>query len=84
MLRDKYVQQTKDPVEGAGVFKLNNGEGYILMYDVYTRGRYQFTKSKDLQNFGVIDNEISMDFHPRHGTVIPITTKEAENLASKF
>ena len=43
VLQDKYVQQTKDPVEGAGVFKLNNGEGYILMYDVYTKGKYQFT-----------------------------------------
>lgn len=84
VLRDKYVQRTKDPVEGAGVFKLNNGEGYILMYDVYTKGRYQFTKSKDLQNFSVIDNEISMDFHPRHGTVIPITAKEAKRLASKW
>ena len=84
VLRDKYVQQTKDPVEGAGVFKLNNGEGYILMYDVYTRGRYQFTKTKDLENFSLIDHEISMDFHPRHGTVIPITAKEAETLLHKW
>lgn len=84
VLRDKYVQQTTDPVEGAGVFKLNNGEGYILMYDVYTKGRYQFTKSRDLQNFSVIDNEISMDFHPRHGTVMPITAKEAERLENKW
>ena len=84
VLRDKYVQQTKDPVEGAGVFKLNNGEGYILMYDVYTKGRYQFTKSRDLQNFTVIDHDISMNFHPRHGTVIPVTAKEAEILVKKW
>lgn len=84
VLRDQYVQQTKDPVEGAGVFKLNNGEGYILMYDVYTKGRYQFTKSKDLKNFKVIDHEVSMNFHPRHGTVIPITAKEAEILVKKW
>lgn len=42
ILRDKYVQQTKSPVEGAGTFKLNNGEAYILMYDMYTSGKYQF------------------------------------------
>ena len=83
-LRDKYVQQTKDPVEGAGVFKLNNGQGYILMYDVYTKGRYQFTKTKDLENFTVIDNDVTMNFHPRHGTVLPITAKEAEALVSKW
>ncbi|WP_114778441.1 family 43 glycosylhydrolase [Botryobacter ruber] len=83
-LRDKFVQQTKDPVEGSGVFKLNNGEGYILMYDLYTKGRYQFTKTKDLENFEVVDDAISMNFHPRHGTVLPITTQEAERLMSKW
>ncbi len=84
VLQDKYVQQTKDPVEGAGVFKLNNGEGYILMYDVYTKGKYQFTKTKDLTNFTVIDQEVTMNFHPRHGTVLPITAAESERLESKW
>ncbi|KAA5542992.1 family 43 glycosylhydrolase [Adhaeribacter rhizoryzae] len=84
VLQDKYLQQTKDPVEGSGVFKLNNGEGYILMYDVYTKGKYQFTKSQDLQNFSVIDQEVSMNFHPRHGTVLPITAQEAEALVTKW
>ena len=80
----EQVQQTQDPVEGAGVFKLNHGEEYILMYDVYTKGKYQFTKSKDLRNFTVIDQEVSMNFHPRHGTVMPITAKEAELLMRKW
>jgi unsaturated rhamnogalacturonyl hydrolase len=84
ILRDRYVQQTKDPVEGAGVFKLNDAEEYILMYDVYTKGRYQFTKTKDLENFEVIDEEVSMDFHPRHGTVIPITAGEAGRLKTRW
>lgn len=84
VLQDKYVQQTKDPVEGAGVFKLNNGEGYILMYDVYTKGKYQFTKTKDLEHFEVIDNEVTINFHPRHGTVIPVTKKEKKRLISKW
>ena len=84
MLQDKYVQQTKDPVEGSGVFKLNNSDEYILMYDVYTKGKYQFTKSKDLQNFKVIDEDVSMNFHPRHGTVLPITAEEATRLMRKW
>jgi arabinoxylan arabinofuranohydrolase len=84
VLQDKYVQQTKDPVEGAGVFKLNNGEGYILMYDVYTKGKYQFTKTKDLKTFTVIDQEVTMNFHPRHGTVMPIIAAEAERLVKKW
>ncbi|RNL55743.1 family 43 glycosylhydrolase [Pedobacter jejuensis] len=84
VLQDKYLQQTTDAVEGAGVFKLNNSDDYILMYDVYMKGKYQFTKSKDLETFKVVDNEVSMDFHPRHGTVLPITGSEMERLVAKW
>ncbi len=71
-------------VEGSGVFKLNNSDEWILMYDVYGAGRYQFTKSKDLEHFEVIDDEITMNFHPRHGTVLPISMKEYLRLISKW
>jgi arabinoxylan arabinofuranohydrolase len=81
---DNYLQQTKDGVEGSSVFKLNHSDDYILMYDVYTKGRYQFTKSKDLVNFTVIDNDISMDFNPRHGTILPITRSELKRLTAKW
>lgn len=84
ILRDKYVQKTKYPVEGAGVFKLNNSNDYILMYDLYTKGKYQFTKTNDFENFSVIDQTVSMNFHPRHGTVMPITANELARLESKW
>lgn len=81
---EDYKQQTKEAVEGAGVFKLNHSDEYILMYDVYIKGKYQFTKSTDLEHFSVIDQDISMDFHPRHGTVMPITNTELKRLFSKW
>lgn len=81
---DNYLQQTNDGVEGSSVFKLNNSDEYILMYDVYTKGKYQFTKTKDLENFTVIDNDISMDFNPRHGTILPITRSELKRLIAKW
>ncbi|KFF03411.1 family 43 glycosylhydrolase [Flavobacterium reichenbachii] len=81
---DNYLQQTKESVEGSSIFKLNNSDDYILMYDVYKKGRYQFTKSKDLENFSVIDNDISMDFKPRHGTILPITRSELKRLTAKW
>jgi hypothetical protein len=83
-LVDKYLQQTTSPVEGAGVFKLNNSSDWILMYDMYTSGRYQFTRSSDLENFKVIDKEVTMDFHPRHGTVLPITAEESNRLKAHY
>jgi arabinoxylan arabinofuranohydrolase len=81
---DNYLQQTTEAVEGAGVFKLNKGNSWILMYDMYMKGAYQFTKSENLEDFKVVDNEVTMNFHPRHGTVMQITAKEAERLVSKW
>jgi GH43 family beta-xylosidase len=84
VLIDRYVQQTKSPVEGAGTFKLNNSDAYILMYDRYTEGKYQFTRSTDLEHFTAIDDEVTMNFHPRHGTIIPITAAEAARLTGQW
>lgn len=79
-----YKQQTDRPVEGAGTFKLIGSDKYILMYDVYTSGAYQFTESTDLDNFKVIDGAVTMDFHPRHGTVMQITDEEYNRLVKAF
>ena len=54
------------------------------MYDVYMDGKYQFTESSDLENFKVVDDAVSMDFHPRHGTVIQITDDEYNRLRNAF
>ncbi|MHC8948628.1 family 43 glycosylhydrolase [Sphingobacterium hungaricum] len=79
-----YKQQTKDAVEGSSVFKLNHSDKYILMYDVYGKGKYQFCESLDLDVFKVIDDDISMDFHPRHGTIIPISRNELLRLTDRW
>ena len=84
VIYDQYLQQTTNAVEGSCVFKLINSDDYILMYDMYTSGTYQFTKSSDLTNFKTIDNEISMNFTPRHGTVMAISANEAKALSEKW
>lgn len=79
-----YKQQTKEAVEGAGTFKLIGQDKYILMYDVYIKGKYQFTETTDLKNFKVIDSEVKMNFHPRHGTIIPITRDELLRITDRW
>lgn len=79
-----YKQQTAEAVEGAGTFKLIGQDRYILMYDVYIKGGYQFTETDDLRTFRVIDDAVDMDFHPRHGTVIPVTAAELRRLTEKW
>ncbi|MDP4276134.1 MAG: family 43 glycosylhydrolase [Bacteroidota bacterium] len=79
----KYLQQTTSPVEGACIFPLIKSDTCILMYDVYTSGKYEFTRTTDLENFR-IQNGVSMNFAPRHGTVMAITAEEAAALAKKW
>lgn len=79
------LQQTTEAVEGAGIFKLINQGTWILMYDCYMNGHYQFTSSTDLENFTFVQNtEMKGAFTPRHGTVIPITAAETAALMKAF
>jgi hypothetical protein len=82
-LVDKYLDQSSVAVEGGCVYKLNNREKYVLMYDLYTTGAYEFTVSDSLGNFRLY-NSTSRDFAPRHGTIMGITRTEAERLAQKW
>lgn len=79
-----YKQQTSDAVEGAGTFRLIGQNKYILMYDVYMKGQYQFTESTDLTNFRLTDRPVNMDFKPRHGSIIPITQTELDRLLNTW
>ena len=71
-------------VEGSSVFKLNGKEEYILMYDVYSAGRYEFQRSSDLQSFSQTPESFTKNFNPRHGSVIGITRTEAQDLSRKW
>jgi len=84
VLYDKYLQPTTAAVEGSCVFKLNNSSNYVLMYDVYTSGKYEFAQSTDLKNFTTDKNVPTFDFTPRHGTVMPITAAEKNALNAKW
>lgn len=75
-LQPGFCQDTNEAVEGAGIFRLFDGT-WVLMYDCYMNGHYQFCKSNDLKKFTMVQNtKTSGMFTPRHGTVIAITAEE--------
>lgn len=79
------LQQTSEAVEGAGIFKLINQDSWILMYDCYTSGHYQFCSSSDLNTFTFEKNTATSGaFTPRHGTVLPVTASETAALMAAF
>jgi hypothetical protein len=80
---DAYADK-KTGVEGSGIFKLNNSDEYILMYDLYSSLRYEFQRSADLYRFTQTPESFTKNFNPRHGTVMPITKDEAKRLNEKW
>lgn len=77
-------EDTDKAVEGSGVFQRIEGD-WVLMYDCYMNGHYQFCTSKDLKSFKrVQDTATQGKFTPRHGTVIAITKKELKRLEKAF
>ena len=84
-LQPGWCQDTNKAVEGSGVFRLHDGN-WVLMYDCYTSGHYQFCKSTDnLRTFHrVQDTKTEGAFTPRHGTVIAITKKELKRIQKAF
>ena len=83
----KYIDAyagTRTSVEGSGVFKLNGRDEFILMYDLYSSGRYEYQTSKDLKTFTREPQSFRKDFFPRHGTVMSVTAEELERLQQKW
>ena len=79
------IEQTDVAVEGAGLFKLADNDTWVLMYDCYGNGYYQFCTSNDLENFKLVaQTEKKGKFHPRHGSVVLLSPEETEALISKF
>ncbi|MDN3668029.1 glycoside hydrolase family 43 protein [Echinicola jeungdonensis] len=78
----RHLHNTEEaPVEGSSVFPLIGSDEYILMYDCYIKGYYQFCKSDDLKNFTFVQNTATEgNFTPRHGSVMHITDKERSRL----
>lgn len=73
-----------DTISESGVFKLNGSDEYVLMYDLYSNGRYEFQRSKDLFSFTQKPESFTKDFYPRHGTVCSITAEEMARLREKW
>jgi len=77
----KHLQKPGQyPVEGSSVFPLINSDEFILMYDCYANGHYQFCKG-NLKEFTYIkDTPTKGTFTPRHGSVMHITNAERARL----
>lgn len=79
-----YKQLTNNSVEGAALFKLIDRPVWVLTYDVYRDKRYDFVESEDLVTFHPTTHEVTMNFKPRHGSIMQITGPELKRLQEKY
>ena len=75
---------TKTHVEGSSVFRLNTGSTWVLMYDLYSSGRYEYQTSTDLVRWTKEPQSFRKNFFPRHGSVISLTQDELERVQQKW
>lgn len=83
----KYIDayaDTRTGVEGSGVFKLNDRDEYVMMYDLYGSGRYEYQTSKDLTTFTTKPQSFNKNFFPRHGTVMSVTADELKRIQQRW
>ena len=81
---DAYAGTTTH-VEGSTVFPLHDGSNeWVLMYDLYGSGRYEYQTSKDLVNWTKTPQSFRKNFFPRHGSVISVTRDELNRLQQRW
>ncbi|MBR1682145.1 MAG: family 43 glycosylhydrolase [Bacteroidaceae bacterium] len=57
---------------------------WVLMYDLYSSGRYEYQTSKDLKTWTKEPLSFRKNFFPRHGSVISVTQEELERVQQKW
>ena len=79
------IQQTNVAVEGGGIFWHIDEQVYVVMYDCYGSGYYQFCTTTDWKKYTLrAQTNTSGKFTPRHGSVTPIYPSEIRALLAAF
>lgn len=84
---DKPVVVSLAPsgVEGSQVYRINGTDTYIMIMDEYGKGRFFMQQTENLRDYkSVAKEDYSMDFSPRHGSVMAITDEEYDRLVERY
>jgi len=65
-------------VEGPTAFR--SGQEWFLLFDAYTRKRYEGVRSRDLTTWTALGAELEMPPGARHGSVLPVSEKILKSL----
>ena len=77
----KQSASTDRNVEGNCTYRISGTNTYVMIMDMYSDGKYCMQCSDDMLHFSpVCEQDYSLAFHPRHGSMLAITDEEYECL----
>jgi hypothetical protein len=72
-------------VEGSEIYNITGTDQWVMIMDEYGTDRFFMQQTSDFENFKPVKAEdYSMEFFPRHGSVVAITDDEYKALVEKY
>lgn len=82
---NNVVSCTKKHVEGNCMYNICGTNTYVMIMDLYVDGGYYMQQTEDMMSFKPVStDDFSLDFHPRHGSMLHITDEEYKRLIKAF
>ena len=79
------VTCTDKHVEGNCMYNILGTNSFVMIMDLYVDGGYYMQQTEDMLHFKPVNpDDFSMDFHPRHGSMLHITDEEYNRLLQHF
>lgn len=79
------VTCTDKHVEGNCMYNILGTNSFVMIMDLYVDGGYYMQQTEDMLHFKPVNpDDFSMDFHPRHGSMLHITDEEYNRLLQRF
>lgn len=82
---DKQVSLYYTNVEGNFMYNIAGTDTYVMMIDCYSKHKFVIQQTDDMVNFKRVNPaQYTLDFSPRHGSVLHITNEEYDRIKEYF
>lgn len=79
------VSLASSGVEGSSMYNITGTDTWVMLMDQYGKHRYFAQQTTDMEHFLKLKRkDYAMDFSPRHGSVIPVTDAQYDELVKAF
>lgn len=82
---NKNITAFEEHTEGCCMYNIKGTDTWVMIMDSYTKGYYVMQQTEDFVSFKRVKRgDYSLDFSPRHGSVLGITDEEYERMLNHY